>query len=161
MTEPDRFYPASETCPNPAMVLMSTPARSRWVAVVWRLDTCGATGACKSMGRPQKPGADAIGTLDRLILSRLSRGPMHGFGIADYLHGVSDAFRVEEGSLYPALHRIESRGLIESQWGVSENNRRARLYSLTPRGRRQITIGVSNWRRVVQAVNRVIDPLAP
>jgi transcriptional regulator len=113
------------------------------------------------MGRPQKPGAEAIGTLDLLILSRLARGSMHGFGIAEYLHGVSDAFHVEEGSLYPALHRLESQALIESQWGVSENNRRARFYSLTPRGRRQITIEVSNWRRMVQAINRVIDPLVP
>jgi PadR family transcriptional regulator PadR len=113
------------------------------------------------MGRPQKPGAEAIGTLDLLILSRLTRGPMHGFGIAEYLHGVSDAFRVEEGSLYPALHRLESQGQIESRWGTSENNRRARFYSLTPRGRRQITIEVSNWRRMVQAVNSVIDPLIP
>src|SRR5215467_14291380 len=59
------------------------------------------------MGRPQQPGADSVGTLDLLILSRLARGPMHGFGIAEYLHGVSDAFHVEEGSLYPALHRLE------------------------------------------------------
>ena len=113
------------------------------------------------MGRPQKPGAEAVGTLDLVILSRLARGTIHGFGIAEYLHGVSDALHVEEGSLYPALHRLESQGLIKSQWGVSENNRRARFYSLTPLGRRQITVEVSNWRRMVQAVNRVIDPLAP
>src|SRR5215467_13344398 len=89
------------------------------------------------MGRPQQPGADSAGTLDLLILSRLARGPMHGFGIAEYLHGVSDAFHVEEGSLYPALHRLESQGLIESDWGVSENNRRARFYKLTPAGQCQ------------------------
>ena len=113
------------------------------------------------MGRPQKPAADAVGTLDLLILSRLVRGPMHGFGIAEYIHGVSDAFHVEEGSLNPALHRLESQGLIESAWGVSENNRRARFYKLTPRGRKQITVDVSNWRRMVAAVNQVIDPLVP
>jgi transcriptional regulator len=113
------------------------------------------------MGRPQKPAAEAMGTLDLLILSCLARGLMHGFGVAEYLHGVSDALRVEEGSLYPALHRLESQGLIASQWAVSENNRRARFYSLAPRGRRQITIEVSNWRRMVQAINRVIDPLVP
>jgi transcriptional regulator len=111
------------------------------------------------MGRPQQPGTDSVGTLDLLILSRLVRGPMHGFGIAEYLHGVSDAFHVEEGSLYPALHRLESQGFIESDWGVSENNRRARFYKLTPRGRRQVTVKISNWRRMVEAVNRVIDPL--
>ena len=110
------------------------------------------------MGRPQQPGTDTIGTLDLLILSRLSRGAMHGFGIAEYLHGVSDALHVEEGSLYPALHRLESQGLIESDWGVSENNRRARFYKLTPRGRKQVTVKVSDWRRMVEAVNRVIDP---
>src|SRR3954451_6780839 len=111
------------------------------------------------MGRPQQPGTDAIGTLDLLILSRLSRGAMHGFGIAEYLHGVSDALHVEEGSLYPALHRLESQGLVESAWGVSGNNRRARFYKLTPRGRKQVAVKVSDWRRMVEAVNRVIEPL--
>ena len=111
------------------------------------------------MGRPQQPGTDSIGTLDLLILSRLARGPMHGFGIAEYLHGVSEALHVEEGSLYPALHRLESQGLVESSWGVSENKRRARFYKLTPRGRKQAIVQVSNWRRMVDAVNRVIDPL--
>src|SRR5947208_15794681 len=100
------------------------------------------------MGRPQQPGSDTIGTLDLLILSRLSRGLMHGFGIAEYLHGVSDALHVEEGSLYPALHRLESQGLIESAWGVSEDNRRARFYKLPPRGRTPVTIKVSDWPRM-------------
>ncbi len=129
-----------------------------------RLDKSAALGAYsyqKSMGRPQKPATDAIGVLDLLILSRLAKGYMHGFGIAEYLHRTSDAFHVEEGSLYPALHRLESQGLIDSEWGVSENNRRARFYKLTPRGRKQIAVDVSNWRRMVEAVNRVIDPLAP
>ena len=111
------------------------------------------------MGRPHQPGADGIGTLDLLLLCRLARGPMHGFGIADYLHDVSDALHVEEGSLYPALHRLESQGLIESEWGVSENNRRARFYKLTPRGRKQVTVKISDWRRMVDAINRVIEPL--
>ncbi len=111
------------------------------------------------MGRPQQPGADAVNTLDLLILSRLAQGPMHGFGIAEYLHGVSEALHVEEGSLYPALHRLESQGLIESSWGVSEKNRRARFYDLTPRGRKQVSVKISDWRRLVEAVNRVIDPL--
>src|SRR5262249_59996259 len=101
------------------------------------------------MGRPQQPAADSIGTLDLLILSRLASGSMHGFGIAEYLHGVSDVLHVEEGSLYPALHRLESQGLIESDWGVSGNNRRARFYKLTPRGRKQITVGGPNCRRMV------------
>jgi transcriptional regulator len=114
------------------------------------------------MGRPQKPAAaGTMGTLDILILARLARGSMHGFGIADYLQQVSDALHVEEGSLYPALHRLESQGLIESEWGVSENNRRARFYKLTPRGRKRIAVEVSNWRQMVDAVNQVIDPLVP
>jgi len=113
------------------------------------------------MGRPQKPAADSMGTLDLLILARLAKGPMHGFGIAEYLHQASDALHVEEGSLYPALHRLESQGFVESEWGVSENNRRARFYKLTPRGRKQVTVEVSNWRRMADAVNRVIDPLVP
>src|SRR5258706_10699301 len=100
------------------------------------------------MGRPQKPGTEALGTLDLLILSRLARGSMHGFGIAEHLHEVSDSLHVEEGSLYPALHRLESQGLIESEWGVSENKRRARFYRLTPRGRKQVSVEVSNWRRM-------------
>ena len=111
------------------------------------------------MGRPQQPGTDAIGTLDLLILSRLARGPMHGFGIAEYLHQVSDALHVEEGSLYPALHRLESQGVIESTWGVSENNRKARFYKLTPRGRKQVMAKISDWQRMVEAINRVIEPL--
>jgi PadR family transcriptional regulator len=113
------------------------------------------------MGRPQKPAKDGLGTLDLLILSRLAKGAMHGFGIADYLHQVSDALHVDEGSLYPALHRLESHGFVESEWRNSENNRRARFYKLTPRGRKQVTVEISNWRRLVDAVNHVIDPLTP
>src|SRR5258708_34343773 len=112
------------------------------------------------MGRPQKPGTEALGTLDLLILSRLARGSMHGFGIAEYLHGVSDALHVEEGSLYPALHRLEAQGVIQSTWGLSENNRRAPFYKLTPRGRKQATVKISAQRRMGEASNSVIDPPA-
>jgi PadR family transcriptional regulator, regulatory protein PadR len=113
------------------------------------------------MGRPQKPAtADAMGTLDLLILSRLARGPMHGFGIAEYLHEVTDdLLKIEEGSLYPALHRLEDQGLITSEWGVSDNNRRARFYQLTPRGRKRVVAEVSNWKRLTDALARVLDPL--
>jgi transcriptional regulator len=112
------------------------------------------------MARPQKPAADpAKGTLDLLILARVARGPMHGFGIAEYLHDVSDdLLRVEEGSLYPALHRLEAEGLITSSWGMTENNRRARFYALTPRGRTRVAVEVSNWRRLVSVINKVVDP---
>ena len=102
-----------------------------------------------------------MGTLDMLILSRLARRTEHGFGIAEYLREISDdALWVEEGSLYPALHRLESQGLIASKWGVTEKNRKARFYTLTPRGRRQAAVEVSNWRRMVAIVNRVVDPSA-
>jgi transcriptional regulator len=112
------------------------------------------------MGRPQKPSGDpGMGALDILILSRLERGPMHGFGIAEHLQEISDeVLRVEEGSLYPALHRLEAQGLVASEWGVSQNNRRARYYRLTARGRKRTVVEVSNWRRWVAAVNRAIDP---
>jgi PadR family transcriptional regulator, regulatory protein PadR len=103
-----------------------------------------------------------MGALDILILSRLERRPMHGFGIAEHLKEVSaDVLRVEEGSLYPALHRLEAQGLIHSEWGVSQNNRRARFYRLTPRGQKRIAAEVTNWRRWVAAVNRAIDPAMP
>ena len=114
------------------------------------------------MGRPPKPEKSAVmGKLDLLILSRLAKGAMHGFGIADYLNQVSDVLRVEEGSLYPALHRLESQGFVASEWRTSEHNRRARFYTLTPRGRKQVTVEISHWRQLVEAVNRVIDPLTP
>ena len=110
------------------------------------------------MGRPQKPSSELrFGTLDLLIMSRLARGSMHGFGIAEYLVDVSDGLNVEEGSLYPALHRLESQGLIQSEWGVSDNNRRARYYKLTPRGKRRVKQEADNWRRMVAAVNQVVD----
>lgn len=100
-----------------------------------------------------------MGTLDMLILSRLARGNEHGFGIAEYLRQISDdTLCVEEGSLYPALHRLEAQGLIASEWGVTEKNRKARFYSLTPRGRRRAAVEISNWRRLVAVVNRIIDP---
>ena len=101
-----------------------------------------------------------MGTLV-LILSRLAKGSIHGYGIADFIDQVSDALHVDEGSLYPALHRLESQGLVQSECGTSENNRRARFYKLTPRGRKQITVEISNRRRIVEAVNRAVEPLKP
>src|SRR4030095_1069603 len=111
------------------------------------------------MGRPQKPAKDGVGTLDLLILSRLAKGSIHGYAIAEFINQVSAPLHEDEGSLYPALHRLESQGLVQSEWGASENNRRARFYKLTPRGRKQITVEIPNWARIVEAVNRAIDPL--
>jgi PadR family transcriptional regulator, regulatory protein PadR len=98
------------------------------------------------------------GTLDMLILSRLARGPMHGFGIAEHIQQVSEnILRVEEGSLYPALHRLEAQGMITSEWGASANNRQAKFYKLTPRGKKQAGVEVAKWQQLVTAIGRVIE----
>jgi transcriptional regulator len=97
------------------------------------------------------------GTLDMLLLKALSLEPLHGYAIAHRVQQLSqDALRVEEGSLYPALHRMEERGLVESEWGVSENNRRARYYRLTRKGRRQLETEAAEWRRLSLAISRVM-----
>lgn len=102
---------------------------------------------------------DALqGTLDLLILKTLAQiGSIHGFGIAVHIQRVSDeALRVEEGSLYPALHRIEQEGWIASEWRVTENNRKAKYYRLTAAGRRQLAQEEKNWARVVEGVAAVL-----
>jgi PadR family transcriptional regulator PadR len=97
------------------------------------------------------------GTLDVLILKTLSWGPRHGYAVARWLHDTSDdVLRVEEGALYPALHRLEHRGLIESEWGLSENNRRAKYYQLTAQGRRQLRAKATSWARYAAAVSKVL-----
>ncbi|MGN6591265.1 MAG: PadR family transcriptional regulator [Terriglobales bacterium] len=99
------------------------------------------------------------GTLDLLILETLRPGPAHGHTIAHVIeHRSEDVLQVEHGSLYPALHRLEDRGWIASFWGTSENNRRARYYRLTPRGRQQWAQQTSRWRKLAEAVNRVLRP---
>jgi PadR family transcriptional regulator, regulatory protein PadR len=110
------------------------------------------------MGKVNK-GELLQGTLDMLILSRLAQGAMHGFGIAEHIQQVTDdTLRVEEGSLYPALHRLEAEGMITSEWGASLNNRRAKFYRLTPRGKKQVGLEVAKWQRLAAAINRVIEP---
>ena len=97
------------------------------------------------------------GTLDVLILKTLSWGPRHGYAVARWIHDVSgDVLRVEEGALYPALHRLERRGWIESEWGLSENNRRAKYYQLTPLGRQQLGTKATVWAQYAAAVSRVL-----
>jgi PadR family transcriptional regulator PadR len=97
------------------------------------------------------------GTLDLLVLHTLRRGPQHGYAIAQTIHLLSDAvLTVEEGSLYPALHRLELGGAIEASWGVSENNRRAKYYAITRRGRRLIDEQQETWSRLSSAVDRVL-----
>jgi transcriptional regulator len=99
------------------------------------------------------------GTLDMLILKALTRDVMHGYGIADHIRQMSDeVLQVEEGSLYPALQRLQLQGLIASEWGHSINNRRARYYRLTPAGRRQLGESESSFSRLVEAITRVMRP---
>jgi PadR family transcriptional regulator, regulatory protein PadR len=97
------------------------------------------------------------GTLDLLILHALQRGAMHGYAIAQTLHLLSDeVLTVEEGSLYPALYRLELDGAVKSTWGVSENNRRAKFYEITARGRKRLTAHHDTWTRLSSAVQRVL-----
>ena len=99
------------------------------------------------------------GTLDVLVLKTLALGPAHGHTIAHAIERRSeDVLQVEHGSLYPALHRLEDRGWIASFWGTSENNRRARYYRLTPKGRRQLETQTDRWEAIVRAVNRILRP---
>jgi len=99
------------------------------------------------------------GTLDLLILKTLAVGAAHGHTIAHAIeHQSDDVLQVEHGSLYPALHRLEDRGWIASFWGTSENNRRARYYRLTPKGRKQLEQQTDRWDAIVRAVNRILRP---
>jgi transcriptional regulator len=105
------------------------------------------------------PKSDLLqGTLDLLILRTLAGGPKHGWGISLSIQAVSrDVLQVNQGSLYPALHRLEQQGLIEAEWGSSENNRQARFYQLTRTGRKQLTEETRNWERLSEAVGRVLS----
>ena len=100
------------------------------------------------------------GTLYMLVLKSLARlGPMHGYGIAQHIQQLSaDVLQVEEGSLYPALQRMLIKGWVTAEWGQSENNRRARYYKLTPAGRKQLTVEISEFEKVMEAIARVIQP---
>ncbi len=97
------------------------------------------------------------GTLDLLILRTLSTGPKHGWAVSERIQQISeDVLRVNQGSLYPALHRLEQQGWIEAEWGTSELGRRARFYRLTPSGRRQLDLEADNWARLSLAISRVL-----
>jgi PadR family transcriptional regulator PadR len=98
------------------------------------------------------------GTLALLVLKTLEQGPMHGWGITLHIQRISnEVLRVEEGSLYPALHRMEQERWIVSEWGTSENNRRARFYRLTPLGRKQLSAERENWKMITSAVALVLE----
>jgi PadR family transcriptional regulator, regulatory protein PadR len=110
------------------------------------------------MGETQKDGELLPGTLDMLILKALGRGRAHGYGVAQFIQQASrEVLRVEEGALYPALHRLEVRGLLKAEWGTSENNRRAKYYRLTAEGRRALDEETAYWTRVAAAVTRVMQ----
>jgi transcriptional regulator len=98
------------------------------------------------------------GTLDLLIMRTVALEPMHGWAIAQRIQQISDdLLRVQQGSLYPALHRLEHQGWIEAEWGSSDNNRRARFYSLTRAGRKQLAAELSKWARLSAGVNLVLE----
>ena len=98
------------------------------------------------------------GTLGVLILKTLAGGPQHGYAITRFIHQRTDgALEIEDAALYQALHRLEHRGLIEAEWGLSENNRRAKYYKLTPDGRRELKAEASTWRRYAAAVFKVLE----
>jgi PadR family transcriptional regulator, regulatory protein PadR len=102
------------------------------------------------------------GTLETLVLKTLSWGPMHGYGIGKWIERTSDdALTVEEGSLYPALYRMEKRGWVEAEWRRTENNRRAKYYVLTAEGRRQLAAARQQWTHLVVSVGRVLEAGAP
>lgn len=99
------------------------------------------------------------GTLDLLVLRALARGPMHGYGIAVMTHErTAGDLVIEDAALYQALHRLDRQGLVEAEWGPSDNNRRARYYTLTPAGRRRLREETASWRRYSRAVEAVLQP---
>ena len=105
-----------------------------------------------------KPADLLQGTLDLLILKTLSREPLHGWGIAKRMLELSDdVLTVQQGSLYPALHRLEQQGWISSKWGESESSRRAKYYSLTKKGRKQLEVETTNWERLSAAVFQILE----
>lgn len=111
------------------------------------------------MGETSSTPAEILqGTLELLILKTLASGEKHGYEIAEWIHVASaEALSVEEGALYPALHRLELRGLLAAEWDVSENNRRAKYYRLTPSGRKRLKDTRESWRRTSLAINRVLE----
>src|SRR5579871_6399152 len=107
--------------------------------------------------RPPEAGEILQGTLDMLILRTLVMGPAHGHTIAQVIeHTSENALEVEQGSLYPALHRLEDRGLVSSEWGVSENNRKAKFYRLTCKGREELNAATGRWRRMIRAIGLIL-----
>jgi transcriptional regulator len=110
------------------------------------------------MGSKETSGDLLQGTLDMLVLKALARTPKHGYAVAEWIQTISEGvLRVEEGALYPALHRLEVRGLVASEWGLSENNRRAKYYRLTAAGRRRLEKSSERWSRMSGAIQRILE----
>ena len=110
------------------------------------------------MGGKDESGELIQGTLEMLILRALMRGPMHGYAVAEWVHRTSQqVLKVEEGALYPALHRLELRGFLEANWGASDNNRRAKFYRLTAAGRRRFREETESWNRLEVAIGAALS----
>jgi PadR family transcriptional regulator, regulatory protein PadR len=111
------------------------------------------------MGQQKEDEGELIqGTLEMLVLKALLRGPLHGYGVAEWIEQTSQqVLKVEEGALYPALHRLELRGLLKAEWGASENNRRAKFYRLTADGRKRLDAETQRWARLSAAVAFVMQ----
>jgi transcriptional regulator len=102
------------------------------------------------------------GTLDLLILKALTWGPRHGYGVVEWIEQATDArLLVGEGTLYPALHRLERQGFVDAEWGLSENNRTAKFYRLSATGRKRLQVGSSSWHHFVEAASRALQASAP
>lgn len=143
----------------PGLFEVLLPAEDRLTCAV-PIDILGEPGIVPLdlLWEPDVANVDLLqGTLDVLVLKTLSWGPMHGYAVARSLQQLTDdVLRIEEGSLYPALHRMERRGWVASDWGLSENNRRARYYRLTAEGRKQLRTEASTWSVFSQAVSKVL-----
>ena len=108
--------------------------------------------------KQDEPGELIQGTLEMLVLKALARGPLHGYSVVEWIHQTSQqVLKVEEGALYPALHRLELRGLLKAEWGASENNRRAKFYQLTTEGRKRLEAESQRWARLTAAVAFVMQ----
>jgi transcriptional regulator len=106
---------------------------------------------------PRRPNDLLQGTLDLLVLKALVREPLHGYSVMRWLRQVSeDGLKIEEGALYPALHRLEARGWVEAEWGLSDSNRQAKFYALTAAGRRQLELETRSWKSYVEAVGKIL-----
>ena len=147
---PERTAIISERCPKATLSYTKLPLDTRQEPMAF---------SCRMPRGEMKQSTDLLqGTLDLLILKSLALASMHGWGIAERIQQVSkDALQIGQGSLYPALHRLEYKGWIKADWGVSENNRRAKFYSLTRAGKKQLQAEMEDWNRLTNAIALVLE----